>query len=54
MSQTQYDSLVSNLLNKKQVLAQLRAELEGKRDTKARNVPSRKKRKRCREKEWCM
>jgi len=30
MSQTQYDSLMSNLLKEKHALAKLRAELEGK------------------------
>ena len=31
MSQTQYDSLMSSLLNEKHALAKLRAELEGRR-----------------------
>jgi len=31
MSQTQYNSLMSNLLNKKHALAKLKAELEGRR-----------------------
>jgi len=32
MSQTQYNSLMSNLLNQKHALAKLRAKLEGKKE----------------------
>jgi len=32
MSQTQYNSLMSNLLNQKRALAKLKAELEGRRE----------------------